>query len=74
MWSDGKTTDGENGYLVDVKDVKGLEEKMVEFIELSYEEKKMMGEKSRKVMEERFDKRDVVDRTILTLDQAKNFN
>ena len=31
-------------------------------------------EKSRKVMEERFDKRDVVDRTILTLDQAKNFN
>ena len=37
--------DGENGYLVDVKDVKGLEEKMVEFIELSYEEKKQMGEK-----------------------------
>ena len=66
--------DGENGYLVDVKDVKGLEEKMMEFIELSYEEKKQMGEKSRKVMEERFDKRDVVDRTILTLDQAKNFN
>ena len=66
--------DGENGYLVDVKDVKGLEKKMMEFIELSYEEKKQMGEKSRKVMEERFDKRDVVDRTILTLDQAKNFN
>ena len=59
---------------MDVKDVKGLEEKMMEFIELSYEEKKQMGEKSRKVMEERFDKRDVVDRTILTLDQAKNFN
>ena len=57
-----------------MKDVKGLEEKMMEFIELSYEEKKQMGEKSRKVMEERFDKRDVVDRTILTLDQAKNFN
>ena len=60
--------DGENGYLVDVKDVKGLEEKMMEFIELSYEEKKQMGEKSRKVMEERFDKRDVVNRTILALD------
>ena len=59
---------------MDVKDVKGLEEKMMEFIELSYEEKKQMGEKLRKVMEERFDKRDVVDRTILTLDQAKNFN
>ena len=57
-------TDGENGYLVDVKDVKGLEEKMMEFIELSYEEKKQMGEKSRKVMEERFDKEKVVEMTL----------
>ena len=56
--------DGENGYLVDVKDVKGLEEKMVEFIELSYEEKKQMGEKSRKVVEERFDKEKVVEMTL----------
>ena len=56
--------DGENGYLVDVKDVKGLEEKMMEFIELSYEEKKQMGEKSRKVMEERFDKEKVVEMTL----------
>lgn len=56
--------DGENGYLVDVKDVKGLEEKMVEFIELSYEEKKQMGEKSRKVMEKRFDKEKVVEMTL----------
>ena len=55
--------DGENVYLVDVKDVKGLEEKKMEFIELSYEEKKQMGEKSRKVMEERYDKRDVLERT-----------
>ena len=31
---------------MDVKDVKGLEEKMMEFIELSYEEKKQMGELS----------------------------
>ena len=56
--------DGENGYLVDVKDVKGLEEKTMEFIELSYEEKKMMGEKSREVMEERFDKEKVVEMTL----------
>ena len=56
--------DGENGYLVDVKDVKVLEEKMVEFIELSYEEKKQMGEKSRKVMEKRFDKEKVVEMTL----------
>lgn len=56
--------DGENGYLVDVKDVKGLEEKMMEFIELSYEEKKQMGEKSREVMEKRFDKEKVVEMTL----------
>ena len=56
--------DGENGYLVDVKDVKGLEEKMVEFIELSYVQKKQMGEMSREVMEERFDKEKVVEMTL----------
>ena len=56
--------DGENGYLVDVKDVKGLEEKMVEFIELCYEEKKKMGERSRKVIEERFDKEKAVEMTL----------
>lgn len=56
--------DGENGYLVDVKDVKGLEEKMMEFIELSYEEKKQMGEKSREVIEKRFDKEKVVEMTL----------
>lgn len=51
--------DGENGYLVDVKDVKGLEEKMMEFIELSYEEKKQMGEKSREVIEKRNGRTDI---------------
>ena len=56
--------DGENGYLVDVKDVKGLEEKMMEFIELSYAQKKQMGEKSREVIEERFDKGKVVEMTL----------
>ena len=56
--------DGENGYLVDVKDVKGLEEKMMEFIELSYEEMIQMGEKSREVMEKRFDKEKVVEMTL----------
>ena len=37
---------------------------MVEFIELSYEEKKQMEEKSRKVMEKRFDKEKVVEMTL----------
>ena len=56
--------DGENGYLVDVKDVKGLEEKMMEFIELSYVQKKQMGEMSREVIEKRFDKEKVVEMTL----------
>ena len=53
--------DGENGYLVDVK---GLEEKMMEFIELSYVQKKQMGEVSRKLIEKRFDKEKVVEMTL----------
>ena len=34
------------------------------FIELSYEEKKQMGEKSREVIEKRFDKEKVVEMTL----------
>ena len=64
MWSHGKTIDHQQDSWVDVKDVKGLEEKMMEFIELSYEEKKQMGEKSREVIEERFDKEKVVEMTL----------
>ena len=56
--------EGENGYLVEVQDAKELEEKMLEFIKLSYDEKKKMGEASRKVMEETFDKKDVVKMTV----------
>lgn len=59
--------EGENGYLVDVKDARGLEDKIKDFIELSYEEKKKMGEMSRKVMVEGFDKKDVVLMTVREL-------
>lgn len=61
--------EGQNGYLVDVKDARGLEEKIVEFIELSYTQKKKMGEMSRKVMIDRFDKRDVVRMTVEGLER-----
>lgn len=61
--------EGENGYLVDVKDARGLEEKMKEFIDLSYDEKKMMGEKSREVMVEKFDKVEVVGMTVRELNK-----
>lgn len=59
--------EGENGYLVEVGNARDLEEKMRKFIELSYEEKKKMGEMSRKVMVEEFDKRDVVGKTVREL-------
>ena len=45
-------------------DARDLKEKIKEFIELSYAEKKKMGENSRKVMEERFDKTEVVKMTV----------
>ena len=61
--------EGRNGYLVAAKDARELEEKIKEFIELSYTEKKMMGEMSRKVMAERFDKTGVVRMTIEGLER-----
>lgn len=61
--------EGENGYLVDVKDARGLEEKMKEFIDLPYDEKKKMGEKSREVMVEKFDKVEVVGMTVRELNK-----
>ncbi|MFR9099658.1 MAG: hypothetical protein ACLVI9_08045 [Anaerostipes hadrus] len=42
---------------------------MKEFIDLSYDEKKMMGEKSREVMVEKFDKVEVVGMTIEGLER-----
>lgn len=59
--------DGKNGYLVDVQDIRGLEERLKIFIELPYEGKKIMGQMSRRVMEEGFDKKDVVKMTVREL-------
>lgn len=59
--------EGKNGWLVDVKDVRGLECQMRKFIELDYEEKKRMGMASTKRMEENFRKEMVVEKTMLRL-------
>lgn len=53
-----------NGYLCNVKDVDDLYCKIKEFIELDYEEKKTMGIRSRKHVEEVFDKKKVVEKTM----------
>ena len=55
--------DGRSGFLVKAKDGDSLYEKMLEFVELPYDKKKEMGARSRRLMEERFDKIDVVERT-----------
>lgn len=61
--------DGVNGYLCEKKNVDSLYEKMKRMCELSYEEKKAMGVAGRERMEKVFDKRKVVEETILHLEK-----
>lgn len=59
--------DGKTGYLVNVKDSADLQKKIVNFIELSYEEKKRMGVLGRQHMINSFDKNIVVKKTIFEI-------
>lgn len=56
--------DGETGYLINKKDEMDLYEKIKQFIELPYYEKRNMGAKSRKHIEKGFDKNEVVRKTL----------
>lgn len=56
--------EGQNGLLVNVGDADDLYEKIKKFIELPYSEKVKMGKKSRQLVEEKFDKQDVVNKTL----------
>lgn len=56
--------EGKNGWLVNVKDERELEWQMKKFVELPWEEKKKMGQASRKIMEEKFKKEIVVEKTM----------
>lgn len=53
--------DGETGYIVPIKDYKALASKMIEFINLPYDEKKEMGLLARNRMEEMFDRQGIVN-------------
>ncbi|MBP3393497.1 MAG: glycosyltransferase family 4 protein [Lentisphaeria bacterium] len=64
--------DGVNGYLVEVKNEESLYQAMIRFIRLSYDEKRVMGQIGRKIMESRFDKRDVVKKTIILINDQNN--
>ncbi len=56
--------DGVSGFLCEKQNAESLYECMKKFAELSFEEKKEMGKQSRKVVEDNFDKNEVVKRTI----------
>lgn len=56
--------ENKSGFLVERKNANDLYQKMKEFTELSYEERKAMGLASRKHMEDVFDKKKVVKETI----------
>lgn len=53
-----------SGFLVKKNNVDDLYDKMLRFIKLSFEQKRKMGVAGRKLMEEKFDKRNVVQETI----------
>lgn len=53
--------DGINGYIVPIKDVDKLTEKVEQFINLPYEDKKKMGLAGRKKVEKEFDRNIVVN-------------
>nr|WP_269145774.1 glycosyltransferase family 4 protein [Anaerostipes faecalis] len=55
---------GINGYLCKVKNAKDLYKKMQQFVELSPEEREMMGQKGRQKMKKQFAKEMVVEKTI----------
>jgi len=59
--------DGETGFLCEKENGEALYEKMREFIELPYEKKKEMGQKSREYIAEKFDKKKVVEKTVSEL-------
>ncbi|MEH7180552.1 glycosyltransferase family 4 protein [Neobacillus vireti] len=59
--------DKENGYLVRIKDIEDLYEKIKEFIHLPYEEKVEMGRKSREHIVSKFDKKKIIETTLKEL-------
>lgn len=62
--------DEENGYLVEVKDGEDLYQKIRKFIDLPYAVKIKMGETSRNHMENVFDKKKVVEKTLREINRS----
>lgn len=61
--------EGRNGYLAEAKNAESLLEQMEKFLALAYEERKGMGQASREVIQEKFDKKKVVGKTIREIER-----
>ena len=61
--------EGKNGYLAETKNAESLLGQLEKFLGLSYEERKEMGQASREVVQERFDKTKVVGKTIREIER-----
>lgn len=61
--------DGVNGYLVEPKNVNDLVEKIESFLELSAEDKLVMGKMGRKKMVKHFEERLIIDEYLKTVDR-----
>lgn len=61
--------EGKNGYLTEVKNAESLFWQMEKFLGLSYKERKGMGQASREVVQEKFDKRKVVGKTMREIER-----
>ena len=61
--------EGRNGYLAEAKNTESLLEQMEKFLGLSHEEKRGMGQASRKLVQEKFDKKKVVGKTIWEIER-----
>ena len=61
--------EGRNGYLAEAKNAESLLGQLEKFLGLSCEERKRMGQASREVVQERFDKKKVVGKTIREIER-----
>lgn len=61
---------GRNGYLAKSKDTQVLFEQMEKFLVVDYAKKKEMGQASREVVQEKFDKKKVVGKTIREMERG----
>ena len=56
--------EGESGFLAEKQDAQSLYEQIIRFASMPWDEKKVMGERGREYMKERFDKKKVVEETM----------